>query len=205
MIETALLPCGMRVVVDTQEDHVVYCGIVVRAGTCQEEPADLGMAHFMEHMSFKGTEHRKALQVSQYLEGVGGELNAFTSKHNTVFSATVLEEDFRRAADVLCDLVFHSTYPQVEIDREVEVICDEIESYRDAPADLIFDEFESLLFQGEPLGRDILGEPARLKEYTTADARRWARQWYTPEHATFYAVGNVSLKKVCHELQRHTS
>lgn len=205
MIEHCTLPDGLRVVVDRTDSPVVYCGIVVDAGTRHEEPADLGMAHFMEHMSFKGTEHRRAHHVARYLESVGGDLNAFTSKQETVFCATVMQEDFHRAVDVLTDVLFHSTYPQTEIEREVEVICDEIESYRDAPSELIFDEFETLLFGADqPLGRDILGSADRLHQYTTADARRWADTYYVPSHCVFYAVGNVTLKQVCHAIQHYT-
>ena len=195
----------MRVVVETTDAPVLHCGIVVGAGTRHEEPADLGMAHFMEHMSFKGTTHRRAHHIARYLESVGGDLNAFTSKQETVFCATVLAEYLTRAVDVLCDIVFCSTYPQAEIDREVEVICDEIESYRDAPSELIFDEFETLLFGADnPLGRDILGSPERLHEYTTADARRWADKHFRPELCVFYAVGPASLKQVKNAVQHRT-
>lgn len=205
MIQTSQLPNGLRIVVDTQPADVVHCGMVVGAGTRHEDEADCGMAHFIEHMSFKGTARRKAHHIARYLESVGGDLNAFTSKQETVYYATVLTAHFHRAADVLCDIVLRSTYPQAEIDREVDVICDEIDSYRDAPAELIFDEFESLMFQGQPLGRDILGTPRRLRQYRTADATRFARRWYTPARCTFYAVGNVTLSQVQNELQRHTA
>lgn len=203
-MESTTLENGLRVVVDTNDAAVVHCGIVVCAGTRHEEKADLGMAHFMEHMSFKGTTHRRAHHIARWLESVGGDLNAFTTKQETVFCATVLSDDVRRAVDVLCDAVFRSTYPQAEIDREVEVICDEIDSYRDAPAELIFDEFETLLLGDHPLGRDILGSPERLREYTTADARRFADRWYQPHNCVFYAVGPVTLKEICHDLRHYT-
>lgn len=198
------LPNGLRIIVETTPTAVVNCGIVVSAGTRHEESADSGMAHFMEHMSFKGTEHRRSHHIARYLESVGGDLNAFTTKQETVFCATVLQEDFRRAADLLCDVVFHSVYPQQEIDKEVEVICDEIESYHDSPSELIFDEFESLLFEGQDLGRDILGQSERLHQYTTADARRWADRHYQPQNCVFYAVGNITLQQVIHAVQHHT-
>lgn len=205
MISTTTLPNGLRVVIDTAPAAaVVHCGIVVCAGTRHEDEADSGMAHFMEHMSFKGTAHRRACHIARFLEKVGGDLNAFTSKQETVFCATVLTEDFRRAVDVLSDIVFRSVYPQQEINREVEVICDEIDSYRDAPAELIFDEFESLIFPDHPLGRDILGSPERLRQYTTADARRWADRHYRPDNCVFYAVGNITLQQVTHALQHYT-
>ena len=136
---------GLRVVVHYHPSEVLHCGYVLCTGTRHEDAADSGMAHFIEHMSFKGTSRRRSRQVNDYLERVGGEINAFTSKQETVYSATVLRKDFSRAVDVLTDIVFHSTYPQAEIDKEVEVIIDEIDSYRDSPAELIFDEFDQLV------------------------------------------------------------
>lgn len=204
MIEYSTLPNGLRVVVENRPSAIAHCGIVVCGGTRHEDAADSGMAHFMEHMSFKGTEHRHAHHIARYLESVGGDLNAFTTKQETVFYATTLAEDYRRAIDVLCDIVFRSTYPQAEIDKEVEVICDEIDSYRDSPAELIFDEFESLIFPNCGLGRDILGSPQRLHEYTTADARRWADKFYQPGNCVLYAVGPVTLNQITRAIQHYT-
>lgn len=199
---THTLPCGLRIIHEQRNSQVVYCGYVVLAGTRHEEVADSGMAHFLEHITFKGTEKRRACHIINGLERVGGELNAFTTKQETVFTATVLKDDFKRAADLLTDIVFHSTYPQAEIDKEVEVICDEIDSYRDTPSDLIFDEFETLLFPEQPLGRDILGSPERLRSYTTADARRFADRYYLPQNAVFYVYGDVPFQKIVRTLER---
>lgn len=196
------LPCGLRVIHEPSASPVLYCGYVVCAGTRNEACDDAGMAHFIEHMSFKGTSRRRAFQISNGLERVGGDLNAYTTKQETVYYATVLRRDFSRAADLLADIVFHSTYPQSEIDKEVEVICDEIDSYKDSPSELIFDEFESLMFPDQPLGRDILGEANRLREYTTDDAMRFTRQWYTPGNAVFYIYGDVSFPQVIRTLER---
>ena len=171
------LPSGLRVIHERSVSSVVYCGYIVKAGTRHEDPADSGMAHFIEHLSFKGTERRRAHHITNGLERVGGDLNAFTNKQETVYCATVLKQDFGRAADLLTDIVFHSTYPQNEINREVEVICDEIDSYRDSPSELIFDEFESMLFENNGLGRDILGQAERLRTYTTDDARRFTDKY----------------------------
>lgn len=193
---TFTLPCGLRVVCERNASPVVHCGYVVCAGTRYEDADDSGMAHFIEHLSFKGTEHRRAYHISNGLERVGGDLNAFTNKQETVYYAAVLQRDFRRAADLLTDIVFHSTYPQHEIDREVEVICDEIESYKDSPSELIFDEFESMLYADQPLGRDILGRAERLRTYTTADARRFTSRHYRPTNAVFYVRGNISAERV---------
>ncbi|MDO4930268.1 MAG: pitrilysin family protein [Bacteroidales bacterium] len=196
------LPCGLRVVHDRTSSGVIYCGYIVLAGTRHEAPADSGMAHFIEHLSFKGTERRRAFHISNGLERVGGDLNAFTNKQETVYYATVLRPDFARAVDLLTDLVFHSVYPQHEIDREVEVICDEIDSYKDTPSELIFDEFESMLFSGNPLGRDILGDTDRLRSYTTADARRFTDCYYRPDNAVFYVRGDLDFNRVVRTLER---
>lgn len=193
---------GLRVVVHYHPSDVLHCGYVLCTGTRHEDAADSGMAHFIEHMSFKGTSRRRSRQVNDYLERVGGEINAFTSKQETVYSATVLRKDFSRAVDVLTDIVFHSTYPQAEIDKEVEVIIDEIDSYRDNPAELIFDEFEQLVYGDAPLGRDILGDPERLRSYTTADAVRFAQKHYTPENAVFYVHGEVELRTIIRQLEK---
>ena len=193
---------GLRVVVHYRSSDVLHCGYVLCTGTRHEDAADSGMAHFIEHMTFKGTSRRRSRQVNDYLERVGGELNAFTSKQETVYSATVLRKDFSRAVDVLTDIVFHSTYPQVEIDKEVEVIIDEIDSYRDSPAELIFDEFEQLVYGDAPLGRDIFGDPERLRTYTTADAMRFTKQHYTPKNAVFYVHGEVEMRTIIRQLEK---
>lgn len=205
-MNTATLDNGLRVIFERRESEVVHCGYVICAGTRHEEPADSGMAHFIEHMSFKGTERRRSFHISNGLERVGGDLNAYTNKQETVYYATVLREDFPRAVDILTDLVFHSVYPQAEIDKEVEVIADEIESYLDSPAELIFDDFEAMIFKGCPLGRDILGRAERLREYTTAAARRFVDRHYRPDNAVFYVTGRLDWKRVLRELQRwHTA
>ncbi len=199
---TTRLSNGLRVIHEPSASEVTYCGYVICAGTRHEDAPDAGMAHFIEHMSFKGTKRRRACHISNGLERVGGDLNAFTNKQETVYHATVLRQDFRRAADFLTDIVFGSIYPQHEIDKEVEVICDEIDSYRDSPAELIFDEFEAMLYAGHPLGRDILGTPERLRQYTTADAVRFAQRHYRPENAVFFVYGDVDFNTVTHTLER---
>ena len=199
---THTLANGLRVIYEQTDSPVVYCGYVMRVGTRHEQAAESGMAHFIEHMTFKGTERRRAWQISNGLERVGGELNAYTTKQETVYCATVLRPDFPRAVDLLTDIVFHSTYPQAEIDREVEVICDEIDSFKDSPSELIFDEFESLVFEGCDLGRDILGEADRLRQYRTADALRFTRAHYRPDNAVFYIYGQVDFRRAIRQLER---
>lgn len=196
---------GLRVIHEPSPTNVVYCGYIVGAGTRNEIDADSGMAHFCEHMTFKGTTRRKSWHVRNSLERVGGDLNAFTNKEITVYYATVQKEDFPRAVDLLSDIVFHSVYPQNEIDKEVEVIIDEIDSYNDSPAELIYDEFEEMLFRGHGLGRNILGSADRLRQYKTADALRFTTQYYVPNNATFFVLGQVDFNKVVRLLEKHTS
>ena len=200
--EQATLSCGLRVIYEHKPSSVLYCGYVVCAGTRHEDPADSGMAHFIEHMTFKGTQRRRACHITNGLERVGGDLNAYTTKQETVYYATVLKQDFKRAADLLTDIVFHSTYPQHEIDKEVEVICDEIDSYKDSPSELIFDDFESRMYSDQPLGRDILGSAERLRTYTTADALRFTREYYHPQNAAFYVYGDIPFRQVIQTLER---
>lgn len=196
------LPCGLRIIHEPSASPVLYCGYVLLAGTRHEDEADSGMAHFIEHLSFKGTTHRRACHIVNGLERVGGDLNAYTTKQETVYYATVLKDDFKRAADLLTDIVFHSTFPQAEIDKEVEVICDEIDSYKDSPSEIIFDEFESLMYPGQPLGRDILGNAERLRQYTTADALRFTHRYYHPQNAVFYVYGDVPFAQIVRTLER---
>jgi predicted Zn-dependent peptidase len=199
---THTLENGLRIIHLPSTSQVVYCGYQVAAGTRNELPGEEGLAHFCEHMTFKGTEKRNALQIINALEGVGGELNAFTNKEDTVFYAAISKEHFTQAVDILTDIVFRSQYPQHEIDKEVEVICDEIESYNDSPAELIYDEFENILFEGHPLGHNILGNAERLRQYTTADALRFTSKYYRPDNSIFFAYGDIDFKKLVRLLSR---
>ena len=193
---TYTLENGLRVIHLPSASQVVYCGYQVAAGTRDELAGEEGLAHFCEHMTFKGTQRRHAIQVINALESVGGELNAFTNKEDTVFYAAISKEHFPKAVDLLTDIVFHSIYPQHEIDKEVEVICDEIESYNDSPAELIYDEFENILFKGHPLGHNILGQAEHIRTFTTEDALRFVRRCYRPEKAVFFVYGDIDFKRL---------
>ncbi len=194
---TYTLDNGLRLIHLPSASQVVWCGYDLAVGSRNEESGEEGLAHFCEHMTFKGTERRSALQVINDLERVGGELNAFTNKEDTVFYAAVTKDHFMKAVDLLTDIVFHSQYPQHEIDKEVEVICDEIESYNDSPSELIYDEFENLIFQGHPLGHNILGRADLLRTYSTADALRFTHRHYRPDNAVFFVYGDVDFKRLC--------
>ena len=193
---TYTLDNGLRIIHLPSDSKVVYCGYQINAGTRDEEPGEEGLAHFCEHVTFKGTERRKAWHILNCLESVGGDLNAYTNKEGTVYYAAILKEHIARAVDLLSDIVFHSTYPQQEIDKEVEVICDEIESYNDSPAELIYDEFENILFKGNSLGHNILGTAEQVRKFTTEDALRFTRKLYRPDNAVFFAYGDIDFKKL---------
>ena len=193
---TYTLANGLRIIHKPSVAKVVYCGYQIAAGTRHELPGEEGMAHFCEHMTFKGTRTRNALQIINSLEQLGGDLNAFTNKEDTTFYAAIQKEHIAKTIGLLTDIVFNSTYPKHEIDKEVEVICDEIESYNDSPAELIYDEFENMLFEGHPLGHNILGQAEQLRTYTTEDALRFVRRNYRPDNAVFFIYGDVEFKKI---------
>ena len=193
---TYTLDNGLRIIHLPSDSQVVYCGYQINAGTRNEEPGEEGLAHFCEHVTFKGTERRKAWHILNCLESVGGDLNAYTNKEGTVYYSAILKEHIARAVDLLSDIVFHSVYPQAEIDKEVEVICDEIESYNDSPAELIYDEFENILFKGSPLGHNILGTAEQVRSFKTEDALHFTRKLYRPDNAIFFAYGDIDFKKL---------
>ena len=193
---TYTLDNGLRIIHLPSDSKVVYCGYQINAGTRNDEPGEEGLAHFCEHVTFKGTERRKAWHILNCLESVGGDLNAYTNKEGTVYYSAILKEHIARAVDLLSDIVFHSVYPQAEIDKEVEVICDEIESYNDSPAELIYDEFENILFKGSPLGHNILGTAEQVRAFKTEDALRFTRKLYRPDNAIFFAYGDIDFKKL---------
>ena len=193
---TYTLDNGLRIIHLPSDSKVVYCGYQINAGTRNEEPGEEGLAHFCEHVTFKGTERRKAWHILNCLESVGGDLNAYTNKEGTVYYSAILKEHIARAVDLLTDIVFHSVYPQAEIDKEVEVICDEIESYNDSPAELIYDEFENIIFKDSPLGHNILGTAEQVRSFKTKDALRFTRKLYRPDNAIFFAYGDIDFKKL---------
>ena len=190
------LDSGMRVIHMPATSPVVYCGIGIRAGSRHEGIGEQGLAHFCEHTTFKGTQQRSALQILNCLEGVGGDLNAFTNKEETVFYAAVMKEHFAKAVALLCDIVFHSTYPEEELHHEAAVICDEIESYNDSPAELIYDEFENLVFSGHPLGHNILGTREQVQAFTADDARRFTHRYYRAANTVFFVHGDIDFKRL---------
>lgn len=199
---THTLSNGLRIIHHHSDSEVAYCGYAIAAGTRHEQQGEEGLAHFCEHMTFKGTTHRTSIQVINALERLGGELNAFTAKEETVYYAAILRQHFTKAVDLLTDIVFNSTYPQHEIDKEVEVVCDEIDSYRDSPAELIYDDFENKVFHGSPLGHNVLGTKDSVRAFHTADCLRFTRSLYRPDRMVFYALGNIDFNNLVNRLEK---
>lgn len=191
-----ILPNGLRIVHLSSASPVSYCGFAVNAGTRDEEMDEFGLAHFVEHMIFKGTEKRKSWHILNRMENVGGELNAYTTKEETFVYSIFMEEHFRRAFELLSDLVFHSQFPEQEIEKEVDVILDEINSYEDSPSELIFDEFENLLFDGHALGHNILGDEQSLLGFGSESGKSFMRRFYAPENMVFFSMGRIPFKKI---------
>jgi len=194
--QTYTLPNGIRIIYKSDISAVSYCGLVINTGSRDEADEEQGMAHFIEHMLFKGTEKRRSGHIINRLEHVGGELNAYTSKEETVVYAAVLNEYFERAMELVSDIVLHSTFPQKEIDKEVVIILDEIQSYNDSPSELIYDDFEELLFDNHPIGHNILGKSELLEKYTTEDAFRFTKKHYRPSEMVFFAMGDLDFKQL---------
>ena len=202
---THTLSNGLRIIHAPNQSAVAYCGFAIDAGTRDEADTEQGMAHFVEHLIFKGTQKRHAWHILNRMEHVGGDLNAYTNKEETVVYSAFLAEHFPRAVELLADIVFHSTYPQAEIDKEVEVIIDEIQCYEDSPSELIFDDFEELIFPNHPLGRNILGKPHLLHQFKSEDALRFTSRYYRPDNMVFFVQGNIEFKRVIRWVEKAVS
>ena len=203
-ISTYTLENGLRIIHCPSPTDVVYCGYAINAGTRDEKDNEQGIAHFVEHLLFKGTTHRRAWHILNRMENVGGDLNAYTNKEETVVYSAFLKQHFMRAAELLTDIVFHSTFPENQIEKEVEVIIDEIQSYEDSPAELIFDDFEELIFPDHALGRNILGKPELNRGFGTEDALRFTRSRYKTGNMVFFVLGNIPFRKVTDTIEKLT-
>lgn len=202
---THTLSNGLRIVHKPIESNVSYCGFIVNAGTRDEAPDQYGMAHFVEHMLFKGTDKRRAYHIINRMENVGGELNAFTNKEETVVYSIFLEQHFSRAIELLSDITFHSNFPQSEIEKEVEVIIDEIHSYEDSPSELIFDEFENLVFDQSQIGHNILGSAELLQNFDGQMAKAFVNKFYNPSNMVFFSLGRTDFKKIVYYAEKYLS
>lgn len=192
------LPNGVQIVHRKTTSPVVYVGIMVGAGTRHELPNENGMAHYIEHCVFKGTQHYTARQIINHIEGTGGEINAYTTKEETTFYAATLRQHFRTTLHLLADMVLRPTFHKKETDKELTVILDEIESYNDSPSELIYDDFENMIFEGSSLAMPILGTKKTLRRISKSPdiALSWMQQHYRPERMVLFVLGNVSTQQV---------
>jgi len=187
---------GIRLVHYPIAGVVAHCGLVINTGSRDEMAGECGMAHFIEHMLFKGTKKRKAYHILSRLEDVGGELNAYTTKEETAVHASFMKEDYERAIEIISDITFNSQLPEKEIEKEKDVVIEEINSYLDSPAELIFDDFEEQIFTGLPIGHNILGNPAIVKSFTQASLSDFISKNYNTDQMVFCSVGNIKSEKL---------
>jgi len=199
------LPNGIRIIHKEVDAEVAHCGIIINAGSRDEQAEEHGMAHFLEHVLFKGTKKRKAYHILSRLEDVGGELNAYTTKEETFIYGTFLRQFYSRAVELITDITFNSIFPERELDKEKEVIIDEINSYLDSPSEQIFDDFEELVFAGHPLGRNILGEPEILRGFNRLNVLEFIQRNYTTDQMVFCSVGKISFKRLLNLCEKFLS
>jgi len=196
---------GIRFIHIPSQRVAAHCIVMINTGTRDELPHEHGMAHFLEHVMFKGTQKRSSYQIINRIEEVGGDLDAFTTKEDTCVYATFLPSYFERAIELLSDIVFNSTFPQKQLDREKEVIKDEINSYKDSPAELIYDDFEELIFDGHPLGRNILGTAESLKNFDTSAIQKFCQRTYNTDQIVVCVVGDISFSKALKHFEKYFS
>jgi predicted Zn-dependent peptidase len=194
---------GIRIIHKQVKNQVAHCGVVIDAGSRDEHPDENGIAHFIEHIIFKGTAKRRAFHVISCLENVGGDLNAYTSKEETFIYASFLKQYYPRTLELLADILFNSTFPEKEIEKEKDVVLDEINSYKDSPSELIFDEFEELLYAGHSIGACILGTPERVKAFTRNDIRSFMQRNYLTSRMVISSVGDISFEKLVAVIQKY--
>lgn len=192
----------MKYAVRRSGSSVAYCALSIKCGTRDEDGYHSGIAHFTEHTLFKGTARKSASAVNSYLDRLGGELNAYTTKEEIVIHATVLKEDLGKAASLLLELATSATFPEKEIEKEKGVVIDEINSYKDSPSEEIYDRFEELLFQGHPLSRPILGTSASVKRITGSELHRFIAEKFIPGDMAFTVVADVSESQMADRIER---
>jgi predicted Zn-dependent peptidase len=196
---------GIRLVHQSIPGIVAHCGLIINTGSRDESPEEHGIAHFIEHMLFKGTKNRKAYHILSRLEDVGGELNAYTTKEETAIHASFLSNDYERAIEIISDIAFNSLFPAREIVKEKEVVIEEINSYMDNPAELIFDDFEEIILMNQPIGRNILGTPETVKSFTREKILSFIKRNYLPDQMVFCSVGNINEARLVKLFEKYFS
>jgi predicted Zn-dependent peptidase len=203
MMQTFVLKNGIRLIHMEANSPVSHFGVLINTGSRDEEADEQGIAHFIEHVIFKGTQTRKAFHILNRIEDVGGELNAYTTKEETAVYATFLSEYYQRSMELISDILTNSTFPAKELEREKEVVIEEINSYKDSPSELIFDEFEEILFDGHPIARNILGTPELLKTFTKNSIVKFMQENYHTDQIVLSSVGNISMAKFIKLAERY--
>lgn len=195
-----ILDNGLKIIHKKISNGVAHCGLIINAATRDENDDENGIAHFIEHMIFKGTKKRKPFHILSRMENVGGELNAYTSKEETSIYASFIPQYYERAIELIYDITFHSVFPEKEIKKEKDVVIDEINSYRDNPSEEIYDDFENLLFDGHPMGKNILGTRDQVKGFNRGKIVEFIHKNYLADQMVIASVGNIDfnkLKKLC--------
>jgi len=195
IMQTFVLKNGIRIIHQEVNSPVSHFGVLINTGSRDEEAEEQGIAHFIEHVIFKGTQTRKAFHILNRIEDVGGELNAYTTKEETSVYATFLSEYYPRSMELISDILFKSTFPAKELELEKEVVIEEINSYKDSPSELIFDEFEEILFDGHPIARNILGTPEQIKAFTKENILKFIDENYHTDQMVLSSVGNLPMSK----------
>ena len=199
------LPNGIRIVHKHVDSPIAHCGFVLNIGTRDENKDEQGIAHFIEHIMFKGTSKRKAYHILSRLDDVGGEINAFTTREDISVYASFLTEYYDRAIELLFDIVFSSTFPEKELEKEKDVVIDEINSYKDSPSESIFDEIEEMVFSNHPIGRNILGTPKMVKTFNRDKVIDFLDDTFSTEEMVFTSVGNISEEKLRRIIEKHSN
>ena len=203
MYEYHTLPNGIKIILSHTPSRVTYSGVYINVGSRDERGPEEGTAHFIEHSLFKGTEHRKAYHILNRIDGVGGELNAFTTKEETCVYASSLSEHLERCLELFADILFHSTFPLNEIEKEKDVVLEEINSYNDTPSELIYDQYEELAYGLHPLAHNILGTKRNVKRFTPEGLRTFMRSHYTPERMVITVSGDVKMDRLVKLCEKH--
>ncbi len=194
---------GIRIIFRPTQSIVTHAGVYIGVGSRHEQGSEEGVAHFIEHSIFKGTEHRRSYHIRNRIDGVGGELDAFTTKEETCVYASALSEHLERCLELFADILFHSTFPEHEIEKEKDVVIEEINLYRDSPSELIYDEFEERFFGSHPLAHNILGTKRNVRRFTSAMLSDYMHRHYTPDRMVVSVVGNVDFKRLIHLCEKH--
>jgi len=202
-MQTFVLKNGIRIIHQEAKSPVSHFGVLINTGSRDEEANEQGIAHFIEHVIFKGTQKRRAFHILNRIEDVGGELNAYTTKEETAVYATFLSEYYQRSMELISDILINSTFPARELEREKEVVIEEINSYKDNPSELIFDEFEEILFDGHPIARNILGTPELLKTFSKESILKFMDENYHTDQIVLSSVGNISMSKFIHFSEKY--